>query len=58
MPDQRQSGSEYRCSQCNQAFSSSEELRKHNETQHKEKSQGAGAGHSSGQGPQGSGSNR
>jgi hypothetical protein len=59
MSDQRQSGSEYRCSQCNQTFGSSEELRRHNETQHKEKSQGAGAGHGSGQSPQGgSGSNR
>jgi len=44
MSDQHQGSSEHRCAHCNQIFSSSEELRKHNETQHKEKSQGAGAG--------------
>jgi hypothetical protein len=44
MSDQRQGSGEIRCSKCNQTFSSNEELRKHNETQHQEKSQGAGAG--------------
>ncbi|MGO8816822.1 MAG: hypothetical protein ACLQVG_19455 [Terriglobia bacterium] len=45
MADQRPGSSEHRCSQCNQTFSSSEELRKHNETQHnQQKGQSQGAG--------------
>ena len=45
MSDQRQGSGEYRCQQCNQTFSSNEELRRHNEMQHNQgKSQGQGAG--------------
>jgi len=47
--DQNQGGREHRCSQCNKTFSSSDELRKHNETAH-------GGGKSRGQNQPGSGS--
>jgi len=49
MADQRPSGSsEHRCSQCNQSFNSSEELRRHNEQAHQGKSQGQGQGQGQG----------
>ena len=44
MSDQRQGSSDLRCSQCNQTFSSNEELRRHNETQHQQKGQSQGVG--------------
>ena len=50
MADQRPGSSEHRCSQCNQTFSSSEELRKHNETQHQQKGQSQGVGQERSQG--------
>lgn len=34
MSDQQPGGSEHRCSQCNQTFNSSDELRRHNEQVH------------------------
>ena len=59
MSDQKQGSSEHRCSQCNQIFSSSEELRRHNEQAHGQgKSQGAGAGGSQEKSSHAGGSNR
>ena len=50
MSDQRQGSSDLRCSQCNQTFSSNEELRRHNETQHQQKGQSQGVGQERSQG--------
>lgn len=61
MADQQRQ-SEYRCSQCNQAFNSNDELRRHNEQAHgqtrqQSQTQNPSQGRTTGAGA-GSGSNR